>query len=285
MIPFWKIPQSELTLGERDIHIWRADLDPPIIGFQKLYQMLSIDEKVRAERFHFEKDRRRFIVGRGTLRTILGCYLNVGPSRLHFCYGKHGKPALADTFGKGAILFNMSDSEGLALYVFTRDHEIGVDIEHIRDIPEMDQIAERFFSARENAVFRSLPESKKREAFFNCWTRKEAFIKAKGEGLGLELDQFEVSLAPGERAALLSTNGDPQEASRWSLRELDPGPGVTAALAVQGHGWQLKCCQWEGGDYVERKANDSHHPTSYPAERLYREVRAIRIYEGTSEIQ
>jgi len=238
---FWKIPLPDLQLSKGDIHIWRADLDLPITGFQKLYQTLSIDERVRAERFHFEKDRRRFIVGRGTLRTILGCYLNVEPSRLQFCYGKNGKPALADTFGKGVILFNMSDSEGLALYAFTRDHEIGVDIEHIRDIPEMDQIAERFFSARENAVFRSLPESKKREAFFNCWTRKEAFIKAKGEGLGLGLDQFEVSLAPGERAALLSTNGDPQEASRWSLRELDPGPGFTAALAVQGHGWQLKC--------------------------------------------
>jgi 4'-phosphopantetheinyl transferase len=238
---FWKIPLQDLQLSKGDIHIWRADLDLPIIGFQKLYQTLSIDERVRAGRFHFEKDRRRFIVGRGTQRTILGCYLNVEPSWLQFCYGKNGKPALADSFGRGAIFFNMSASEGLALYAFTRDHEIGVDIEHIRDIPEMDQIAERFFSARENGVFRSLPESKKREAFFNCWTRKEAFIKAKGEGLGLGLDQFEVSLAPGDRAALLRTNGDRQEASRWSLRELDPGPGFAAALAVQGHDWQFKC--------------------------------------------
>jgi 4'-phosphopantetheinyl transferase len=235
------MPKSGLTLAEEDIHIWRANLDLPIMGLQKLYHTLSINERVRAERFHFEKDRKRFIAGRGILRTILSCYLSVEPSRLHFCYGKNGKPALADTFGKGAILFNMSDSEGLALYAFTRDHEIGVDIEHIRDIPEMEQIAKQFFSARENAVFRSLPESKKREAFFNCWTRKEAFIKAKGEGLRFGLDQFEVSLAPGKRAALLRTTGDPQEASRWLLRELDLGPGFAAALAVQGYGWQFKC--------------------------------------------
>jgi 4'-phosphopantetheinyl transferase len=239
MIPLWKIGQSELTLAEYDIHIWRADLDLPMAGSQKLHQSLSADEKVRAERFQFEKDRRRFIVGRGILRTMLGCYLNVEPSRVQFCYGRNGKPAVADTFGKGNILFNMSNSEAIALYAFVRDHEIGVDIERIRDIPEMDQIAERFFTARENVVFQSLPESKRREVFFNCWTRKEAFIKAKVEGLGLSLDQFEVSLAPGERAALLSTNGDSQEASRWSLRELDAGPGFAAALAVDGENVKL----------------------------------------------
>jgi 4'-phosphopantetheinyl transferase len=284
MMPFWRITQSELMLAEKDLHIWRADLDLPIIGFQKLYQTLSVDERVRAKRFHFEKDRRRFIVGRGILRMVLSCYLSVEPYQLQFCYGKNGKPALADTFGKGSILFNMSDSEGLALYAFARDHEIGVDIEHIRYIPEMDQIAEQYFSARENAVFRSLPESKKREAFFSFWTRKEAFMKAKGEGLGLGLNQVEVSLTPGEQATLLSVNSNPQEASRWSLQDLDPGPGFTAALAVQGHGCQLKSCQWEGGDYVERKANDSHYTASYLAERLYREVHVICLYKGTSEI-
>jgi 4'-phosphopantetheinyl transferase len=241
MVPLWKIPQSELTLAEKDIHVWRADLDLPIMDFQKLYQTLSIAERVRAERLHFEKDRRRFIVGRGTLRTILGFYLNVEPGRLQFCYGKNGKPALADAFGNGTIHFNQSYSEGLGLYAFTRDQEIGVDIEYIRDIQEMNQIAERFFSAGENAVFRSLPESKKKEAFFNCWTRKEAFVKAKGQGLSLGFDQFEVSLTPGEAAALLSINGDFQEASCWSLQELDPELGFAGTLAVRGHSGSLKC--------------------------------------------
>jgi len=242
--PSFSPPPLDLALRPDEIHVWCASLDQPVSRFQMLSQTLSLDEYLRAERFHFEKDRKRFIVGRGVLKTILGCYLSVEPSRLQFCHGKNGKPALADTFGKGAILFNTSDSERLALYGFTRDHEIGVDIEHIRDIPEMDQIVERFFSARETIAFRALPESKKKEAFFNCWTRKEAFVKAKGEGLKIGLNQFEVSLAPGQQAALLSTKGDPQEASRWSLRELNPGLGSVAALAVQGHGWQLKCWQW-----------------------------------------
>ena len=244
MILLWKIPQSELTLAEKDIHVWRADLDLPLIGFQKLYQTLSVDERVRAKRFHFEKDRKRFIARHGILRTILGCYLNVEPSRLQFSYGKNGKPALADTFGKEAILFNMSDSEDLAIYGFTRDHEIGVDIEHIRDIPEMDQIAERFFSARENGVFRSLPENTKKEAFFNCWTRKEAFMKAIGEGLFYPLNRFEVSFSPDEPSRLLSMGGDPELASQWLMLSLQPVAGFTAALAIKGHGWRLHFWQW-----------------------------------------
>lgn len=174
----------------------------------------------------------------------MGHYLCVEPRRLLFRYGKHGKPALADTFDRGTILFNMSCSDGLALYGFTRDHEIGVDIERIRDIPEMGEIVERFFSAGEKRVFRALPEAMKRQAFFNCWTRKEAFIKAKGEGLRIGLNEFEVSLAPGEQAAVLTTNGDPQEASRWSLRELDPGFDSVAAVALRGHGCELKCWHW-----------------------------------------
>jgi len=244
MIPLWKIRQSKLTLGEKDIHIWQAELDLPILGFQKLYQTLSIDERVRAERFHFEKDRKCFIARHGILRTILGCYLNVEPSRLQFCYGKYGKPELADTFGEGPILFNMSDSEGLALYAFTRSQEIGVDIEHIRDIPEMDQITERFFSERENAVFRSLPESKKKEAFFNCWVRKEAFIKAIGAGLHCPLDKFEVSLVPGDPANLPSIQEDSRVAFRWSMQELKPRSGFAAAFAIEDRSRQLHCWQW-----------------------------------------
>lgn len=241
----WETFPANLPLSKKEVHIWRADLDLQIISIQKFHQTLSTDERARAERFRFEQDRKRFVIGRGILRIIIGRYLNIEPSRLEFCYGKSGKPTLANTFGKETILFNMSDSGRLALYGFTRNHEIGVDIEHIRDIPEMEQIAERFFSDGENAVFHALPNGKKKEAFFNCWTRKEAFIKAKGQGLKLGLNQFEVSLAPGERAALLNINTDNQEASHWSLRDLDPGPGFVAALAVQGHGLQLKCWQWE----------------------------------------
>ena len=244
MITLWNIPQLKLLLKEKDVHIWRADLDLSTVGFQKLYQTLSIDEKKRAERFHFEKDRRRFIVGRGILRAILGYYLSIEPSLVHFCYGKHGKPALTDTFGNGTIHFNMSHSQGVALFAFTRDHQIGVDIEHIRDIPEMDQIAEQFFSIAEKNVFRTLPKSKKKEAFFSCWTRKEAFVKSIGDGFTRPLDTFEISMAPGESARLLSIEGDKKGSSRWFIEDLRPAPGYAAAFAIERRSCELHCYQW-----------------------------------------
>jgi len=241
---FWEKPLSDLELSIDDIHIWRADLDLTIISIQKLNETLSIDEKGKAERFRFEKDKRRFIAGRGILRTILGCYLNVNPSRVQFCYGKNGKPELADTFGNGTVLFNMSDSDGLALYAFARELEIGVDIERIRDIPEMEQIAERFFSLKENEILRSLPESKKKEAFFNCWTLKEAMIKAIGDGLSYPLDSFDVSTALGGQRELLRTQGESREESKWSVQLLEIGPGLAAAFALWGECRRVHCLQW-----------------------------------------
>jgi 4'-phosphopantetheinyl transferase len=236
------VPQNlgkELTANE--IRVWCVSLNKPISRFSSL---LSADERQRAERFRFEEDKRYFIVRRGVLRTILGNYLNVEPGRLQFCYGKNGKPALADKFGKRAIHFNTSCSEALALYAFTRDREIGVDIEHIRDIPEIEQIAERYFSTRENAVFRTLPKSDRKEAFFNCWTRKEAFIKATGDGLSFPLDRFDVSLVPGEPAGLLGIDGDSKAASRWLLQDLKPAPGFAAAVAIEGRRREVHFGQW-----------------------------------------
>lgn len=244
LFPSFIPPPLDLELAPDQIHVWCASLDDPVSRFQMLSQTLSADERTRAQRFYFEKDRRHFIIRRGILRTILGRYLNIEPHQVQFCYGYNGKPALADAFGKGRIHFNLSDSEGLALYGFSRDHEIGVDIEHIHDVPEMDQIAEQFFSVRENDVFRTLPKSKKKEAFFNCWTRKEAFIKAIGDGLSRPLDKFDVSLVPGERARLQRMDGDSKGASRWSIQELKLALGFTGAFAVEGRGWRLHCWQW-----------------------------------------
>jgi 4'-phosphopantetheinyl transferase len=174
------------------------------------------------------------------LRAILGGYLNQGPECLSFCYNSQGKPALDGD----AIRFNVSHSHGVALYAVTRGREVGIDIEHIRFDLAVAEIAERFFSRREVVMLRALPAEVQRQAFFLCWTRKEAYIKARGEGLSLPLDQFDVSLAPGEPAAVLGTQRDPSEASRWSLQELTPAPGYVAALAVEGHGWRLTCWQW-----------------------------------------
>jgi 4'-phosphopantetheinyl transferase len=158
-----------------------------------LEQMLSHDEIARAERFHFERDRRRFVVGRGLLRAILGRYMGIESERLRFRYGEYGKPYLAEEYGGKALQFNVAHSQDMALYAIARDREVGVDIEYIRPFPNLMQIAEQFFSARENIALQAVPEHLKDEAFFTCWTRKEAYIKARGDGLSLPLDRFDVS--------------------------------------------------------------------------------------------
>jgi 4'-phosphopantetheinyl transferase len=244
MAPFWETPPSRLLITKKDAHIWRASLDSPVIAIQKLNEILSNDEKCRADRFRFEKDKKRFIVRRGILRTILWLYLGVEPWQLQFCYGKNGKPLVADGSNKGGIHFNLSHSEGVAIYAFTQDREIGVDIEHIHDVPDMEEIAKNFFSKRENKFFLALPKRKKREAFFNCWTRKEAFIKTLGDGLSYPLDNFDVSLVPGEPAMLLRIDGDSKAATRWSIQDLKPMSGFAAAFASENRGYQIRFMQF-----------------------------------------
>jgi 4'-phosphopantetheinyl transferase len=168
----------------------------------------------------------------------------VAPDQLRFDYSNHGKPKLAKTFGQGRLSFNLSHSGGLALYSVTLGREIGIDLERVWEDLEYEQIAERFFSPREGTMLRRLPARQRPEAFFNCWTRKEAYLKARGEGLSLPLNQFDVSMAPGEPAALLNVWDDPQEATRWTLQELIPAPGYVGALAVEGHAWRLTRWRW-----------------------------------------
>jgi 4'-phosphopantetheinyl transferase len=240
----WDAPPAALTLSNHDVHVWRTSLELNTDHVRRLRQTLSADEIVRAERFHFERDRRHFIVARGVLRMILSRYLGLGPHQLGFCYSSYGKPALATAPGRDWLRFNVSHSHELALYAITCGREVGIDIEYMRDDVATDAIAERYFSPREVRTFRALPAPQRREAFFACWTRKEAYIKARGEGLSFPLDRFDVSLAPGEPPALLRTLGDPHEACRWSLRALAPGAAYMAALVVEGHNWQLTCWQW-----------------------------------------
>jgi 4'-phosphopantetheinyl transferase len=249
----WDTRPSEIKLSQGDVHVWSASLELEAPRLHRLQRTLSEDELSRAERFYFRKDREHFIAARGILRAILSLYLDRAPDQLPFCYGDRGKPALAITSGQEKLCFNLSHAQGLALYAIAMGREVGIDLEHSRPIPDAEQIAARFFSPRENAVFRALPSSDKQEAFFNCWTRKEAYIKAIGDGLARPLDRFEVSLRPGEPARLLSIEEDPLETRRWSLRELTPAPGFVAAIAVQGHGWQLVCWQWS--DFLPQALN------------------------------
>ena len=234
-------------LSNADVHIWCASLDCSAPYMKKLELTLSEDEIIRANRFHFQRDRRRFVVGRGTLRAMLGLYLNRRPDQMKFRYGVHGKPYLAEDNG---ICFNLAHSHELAVYAFTRCRQVGVDLEYIRPIPDFEQISASFFSPRENSVLSSLPIDQRQEAFFNCWTRKEAYIKAIGDGLVHPLDQFDVSLAPEEPVRLLSVANAPEECSRWELRTFAPAPEYVAAVAVEGHNWQPRFWQWANNTEV-----------------------------------
>lgn len=242
----WNAAPEKLLLGHDRIHVWRAALDQPPSTIEAFLQTLADDERTRAGKFRFQRDREHFIVARGVLRALLGRYLDQQPEQLRFSYSPYGKPALADDSSTGGLRFNISHASGLALFAFTRSREIGLDIEYLRDDFDCGQIAKHYFSRREVAALCALPAETQTLAFFNCWTRKEAYIKALGEGLSHPLDQFDVSLAPGEPAALLSAGNDSQEASRWFLRELAPGPGYVAALAVEGKDCRLSCWQWMG---------------------------------------
>lgn len=240
----WLPVPEHPRVSRGEVHVWRASLAQPAVKIEALQEVLSGDERERAYRFHFEKDRSNYIVARGALRLILGRYLRLPPEQLRFDYNSYGKPDLHADLGERLLRFNLSHAGSLALYAITSGREVGVDIELLRDDVASVALAEHFFSPREVKTLRALPPEVQTRAFFNCWTRKEAYIKARGAGLSLPLEKFDVSLSPCEPAALLSTRDDEQEASRWLLRELTPDPDYVAAVAVEGSGWQLRCWQW-----------------------------------------
>lgn len=197
----------------------------------KWRELLSSDERERAARFHFERDRQHYCATRAVLRILLGAYLETSPRDLGFQYSDKGKPALALRHEGCGIAFNASHSGDFALLGFTRRSHIGVDIEKIRDDFDTASIARRFFSAREQDELSRLPADQQHQAFFRCWTRKEAFIKALGEGLSHPLNQFDVSLGSSGRVSL-TTRPEPEEAEHWWLQAVEPGPGYAAAFAV-----------------------------------------------------
>ena len=246
----WLLPSSKLKLPINDVHVWRVRLNQTDGRVQQLQQNLSDDERLRVERFHFDRDRRRFMVSQGMLRLIIGDYIDMEPSRLQFYSGHRGKPYLKHSLGNVPLQFNLAHSKEIVLYAFTCSREIGIDVEYVRDMLDAEKIALTTFSSLENKVLQSLPEYQRQEAFFNCWTRKEAYIKAIGNGLYHALDRFDVSLAPGEPARLVSVEGSAEQASCWFMKSLTPEDGYVAALAIKGSDFCLSYWKYPGKKLV-----------------------------------
>ena len=237
--PYFRVAPQLPALDEA--HVWQFDPDMQFSGDGQWEILLSSDERERALRFHFPLHRRRFAATHGFLRIVLGGYLYTDPKTLCFRYSDKGKPSLGGMHATSPLRFNLSHSENVVLLAVTLGREIGVDVEYMRPDLELEAIAHRFFSAAERESFDTIPLAQKRVAFFNCWSRKEAFIKAKGDGLSLPLDQFDVSLTPGAPAEILATRPDASEKACWSLRPLEAGPDYAAALVVEGSNVRIVC--------------------------------------------
>jgi 4'-phosphopantetheinyl transferase len=222
-------PPSAATLeslrASREVQLWTV----PLLADDSTWQDLTADEKQRAEKFRFIRDRDRFVAARAILRVLLGRYLSASPRELVLAYEPQGKPWIADT----DLQFNLAHSADLALYAFCAGARIGVDIEHVRPMPDGEAVARRFFAAEEFAALQTLPLAEREPAFFACWTRKEAYVKAIGTGLSSRLDSFHVSFLPGAAPELVGGAGP------WTLFDIQPGLGHRGAVAVEGNGWTL----------------------------------------------
>ena len=212
------------------VHIWSADLDDPAFHDNALARLLSPGERDRAARFRYERDRRRFSTARGLLRALLGSYLNQNPGAIELTYGPSGKPKLR--VAEPPLHFNVAHAESCALFGFARGAELGVDVEILRDLPELGEIAGRFFSPGEAERVLSTDGEDRVRAFFRCWTRKEAFIKALGDGLSRPLDSFAVTVEAHRPPCIEWAVGEPEPANAWSLHHLEPRPGYVGAVAL-----------------------------------------------------
>jgi 4'-phosphopantetheinyl transferase len=236
----WQSAPSELRLGPNEVHVWRTSLACEPATLHRLEATLAEDEKSRAQRFVFERDRNHYIAGRGILRDLLGKYLSCAPAGLRFRYGPQEKPALDAEETPRSARFNLSHSHGLAVFAFSLGGEVGIDLEFIRPDFATDDIAARFFSARELAELRALPAELRAEGFFLCWTRKEAYVKARGTGLHIPLESFDVSLTPGQPGKLVSPDSE-----RWTIWSFQPAAGFVGAILGEGSSWRVSQFDWQ----------------------------------------
>jgi len=245
MAPAPSLPSS-LQLASDEVHSWCARLDVPPETSARLHATLTPEERTRSARFQFERDQQRFIVAHGVLRDLLGRYLRTQPRRVRFVYNAFGKPDVSPEFGN-RLTFNLSHSAGLALIAIASASNVGVDVEYTRARSDYADIARHFFSAAEVDYLMALPSHLYAEAFLSCWTKKEAYLKACGEGLAIPLNSFSVPLTTDHAHTpvdLYVASKDIVPADRWSLYTLRPAPGYAGALAIKGTGWRLSQWQW-----------------------------------------
>lgn len=247
----WLNPPDNLILSEKEVHVWRADLAIDECAQTSFLELLSPDEKMRAAKFRFPEDLRNFIAARGILRLLLGKYLERNPAAISFHYSKYGKPGIAN---ENSLQFNITHSQNIALFAFTKKIAIGIDVELVNPDIEAKDIAKNFFSINEIRSLLALPEEQQALGFFNCWTRKEAFIKAVGEGLSFPLDKFEVSMEPDKPAKLLATHWEPEAVSKWSLYSLSPAADFVGCLAIEGLPSEVKF--WNFQDCTVHNGNE-----------------------------
>jgi 4'-phosphopantetheinyl transferase len=237
-LPWPSPPQPLPGLAPGEIHVWRLAHNPQCLPPVAWESSLSPDEHARASRFAFHRDRNAYVTTRSALRDLLGQYLSTPPKDIQFHYADRGKPGLTQpspTAGAPPIHFNVSHSRGLALLAFSPDRRLGVDVELIRPIENWEDIARRFFSQNELAELRTLSPEQRDEGFYTCWTRKESYVKASGQGLQMPLDSFDVTLTPGAPERLTAA-----DASNWTLLSLYPRHGYAAALTAEGQNPNLK---------------------------------------------
>ncbi|MGH7565398.1 MAG: 4'-phosphopantetheinyl transferase family protein [Gemmatimonadota bacterium] len=240
------VPPPTSLLEADVVHVWEIDLERPREEVARLEHLLPESDARRAARQPFEARRRDLVLSGVALRSILAAYLDVDPRTIRFVTDPGGKPRLDRRWNASPLAFNLSHSRGRALVALSMGCEVGVDVERLRrDLP-IDRLAARFFSPREIAALRSTPDAVRPAAFFACWTRKEAFVKATGAGIFRQpLQSFAVSVEPGVGPVPLVIPGHADEAERWRLESLDAGPGYAAAVAVEGP-FQVHRFSWDG---------------------------------------
>jgi 4'-phosphopantetheinyl transferase len=236
----WQRAPQSLRLAHGEVHVWRLSHNPQCLPSIAWDSILSPDEHARANRFAFHRDRNSYVTTRAALRELLGRYLDRSANEIEFQYAERGKPVLGPTAGDASVHFNVSHSRGIALLAFSLERRLGVDVELIRTIENWEDIARRFFSESELAELRALAPEQRDEGFYACWTRKESYIKARGEGLHLPLDSFDVTLTPGVPERLTA-----EDASNWTLVSLHPQAGYAAALTAEGQNLELQLWDYQ----------------------------------------